>query len=112
MLDVYKSRLKFSIRDVKELRINNGVRKNEKGYTNMFDDEDDKMLVKDSKGTVLEEGDSVQLIRDLNVKGSSLNLKRGTTAKNIRLTHKDNEVECRFGKQTIVLKTQYLKKIQ
>ena len=74
------------------------------------DDEDDDSVVKDSNGAVLVDGDSVTLIRDLNVKGSSLNLKRGSLAKNIRLTAKDDEVECRFGKQTIVLKTQYLKK--
>lgn len=74
------------------------------------DDEDDEMIVKDCNGAQLSEGDNVMLARDLNVKGSSLNLKRGTQAKNIRLTHKEDEVECRFGKQTIVLKTQYLKK--
>jgi protein PhnA len=74
------------------------------------DDDDDDMVVKDSNGAVLKDGDSVMLVRDLDVKGSPLNLKRGSTAKNIRLTHKEDEVECRFGKSTIVLKTQYLKK--
>lgn len=76
-----------------------------------YEDDEDEMIVKDCNGTQLKEGDTVQLARDLNVKGSSLNLKRGTAAKNIRLTHKEDEVECRFGKQTIVLKTQYLKKV-
>ncbi len=66
--------------------------------------------VKDSNGTELLDGDTVQLIKDLKVKGSSLNLKRGTTMKNIRLTNKDGEVECRAGKSTIVLKTCFLKK--
>lgn len=66
--------------------------------------------VKDSNGNVLNEGDSVQLTRDLKVKGSSLNLKRGTVIKNIRLTNSDQEVECRVGKAQLVLKTQYLKK--
>lgn len=66
--------------------------------------------VKDSNGNVLQEGDSVQLIRDLKVKGTSTNLKRGTVIKNIRLTNDDGEVECRIGKSHIVLKTQYLKK--
>ena len=74
------------------------------------DDEEDEMIVKDCNGTVLQDGDSVQLVRDLKVKGSNLNLKRGSSAKNIRLTHKEDEVECRFGKQTIVLRTEYLKK--
>ncbi len=66
--------------------------------------------VKDSNGNVLQEGDSVQLIRDLKIKGTSTNLKRGTVIKNIRLTNDDGEVECRIGKSHIVLKTQYLKK--
>jgi len=67
--------------------------------------------VKDSNGALLADGDSVQLIRDLKVKGAGLNLKRGTTMKNIRLTYNEEEVECRHGKSTIVLKTCFLKKV-
>ncbi|GJM35662.1 MAG: alkylphosphonate uptake protein [Saprospiraceae bacterium] len=66
--------------------------------------------VKDSNGNVLNEGDSVLLTRDLKVKGSSINLKRGTVIKNIRLTDDSEAVECRVGKSTIVLKTSFLKK--
>ncbi len=69
------------------------------------------MSIKDSNGTELNEGDSVQVIKDLKVKGSSITLKRGKTFKNIRLTSKDKEVECREGKSTIVLKTCFLKKV-
>ena len=65
---------------------------------------------KDSNGNVLQDVDSVTLIRDLKVKGSSLNLKRGTLIKNIRLTHSEDEIECKQGKSQIVLKTCYLKK--
>lgn len=68
------------------------------------------MDVRDSNGNILEDGDSVQVIKDLKVKGSSTTLKRGMTFKNIRLTKKEGEVECRSGKTTIVLKTQFLKK--
>lgn len=68
------------------------------------------MDVKDSNGNDLSEGDSVSLIKDLKVKGSSLNLKRGAIMKNIRFTGKEEEIECRQGKSTIVLKTQFLKK--
>ncbi|MEN7550860.1 alkylphosphonate utilization protein [Rapidithrix thailandica] len=68
------------------------------------------MEVKDSNGTLLNDGDSVRVIKDLKVKGSSMNLKRGTTIKNIRLTSSSEEVECRIGKGTIVLKTCFLKK--
>lgn len=68
------------------------------------------MDVKDSNGTILNEGDSVQVIKDLKVKGSSITLKRGKVFKNIRLTSNGEEVECREGKSTLVLKTCFLKK--
>ena len=69
------------------------------------------MNVRDSNGNILEDGDSVSVIKDLKVKGSSTTLKRGKTFKNISLTKKEGEVECRDGKTTIVLKTQFLKKV-
>jgi protein PhnA len=50
------------------------------------------------------------VIKDLKVKGSSINLKRGTVVKSIRLIDNEDEVECRMGKATIVLKTMFLKK--
>lgn len=69
------------------------------------------MSVRDSNGTELMEGDSVLVIKDLKVKGSSLTLKRGTLVKNIRLTAKEEEIEGRVDKQgVIVLKTCFLKK--
>ncbi|MDE1900261.1 MAG: alkylphosphonate utilization protein [Alphaproteobacteria bacterium] len=68
--------------------------------------------VKDSNGTVLNEGDSVQLIKDLKVKGAGETLKRGTTIKNIHLTSNDEEIECRTGSiKGLVLKTCFLKKV-
>jgi protein PhnA len=67
-------------------------------------------MAKDSNGNELNDGDSVQVIKDLKVKGSSLTLKQGKVFKNIRLTSKDEEVECKEGKSTIVLKTCFLKK--
>jgi len=68
------------------------------------------MTVKDSNGNELGEGDSVQVIKDLKVKGSSIILKRGKLFKSIHLTDNEEEVECREGKTTIVLKTCFLKK--
>lgn len=68
------------------------------------------MEVKDSNGTILSEGDSVTLIKDLKVKGSSSVLKRGTMVKNIRLTDNDDEVEGRVNKEMMVLRTEFLKK--
>jgi len=70
------------------------------------------MSTKDSNGSELNDGDSVQLIKDLKVKGTSINLKRGTLIKNIRLTSKVDEVDCRTGKvKNLVLKTCFLKKV-
>ncbi|SFG63409.1 alkylphosphonate utilization protein [Methylobacterium gossipiicola] len=66
---------------------------------------------KDSNGTKLADGDSVTLIKDLKVKGTSATLKRGTLIKNIRLTDDPDEIECNAEKvKGLVLKTQFLKK--
>lgn len=69
------------------------------------------MDVKDSNGTLLSEGDSVTLIKDLKVKGSSMTLKRGTVVKKIRLTEDPEEVDCRVDGSSLVLKTAFLKKV-
>lgn len=67
--------------------------------------------VKDSNGTILKDGDSVTLIKDLKVKGSSVTLKRGTRIKNIRLTGDPAEIECNADKvKGLVLRTEFLKK--
>ena len=69
------------------------------------------IIVKDSNGTILNSGDSVTLIKDLKVKGSSVTLKRGTLVKNIRLTDDAEEIECNADKvRGLVLKTCFLKK--
>ena len=69
------------------------------------------MTVKDSNGNPLADGDSVLLIKDLKVKGTSVTLKRGTLIKNIRLTADDEEIECNAEKvKGLVLKTCFLKK--
>ena len=68
------------------------------------------MEVKDSVGNELKDGEAVTVIKDLKIKGMSLTIKRGTKVKNIRLTNNPQEVECRLGKSTVVLKTQFLKK--
>lgn len=72
---------------------------------------DDVILVKDSNGNPLADGDSVVVIKDLKVKGTSVTLKRGTLIKNIRLTSDDEEIECNSDKvKGLVLKTCFLKK--
>lgn len=71
----------------------------------------DEIKVKDSNGTLLKDGDSVTLIKDLKVKGTSATLKRGTLIKNIRLTDNEGEIECNAEKvKGLVLKTAFLKK--
>jgi protein PhnA len=66
---------------------------------------------RDSNGTILNEGDSVSVIKDLKVKGAGQTLKRGTVIKNIHLTDDPEEVECRTDKiKGLVLKTCFLKK--
>jgi protein PhnA len=70
------------------------------------------MIVKDSNGALLNAGDSVQVIKDLKVKGTSVTLKRGTVIKNIRLTSDEEEIECNADKvRGLVLKTCFLKKV-
>jgi protein PhnA len=67
---------------------------------------------KDCNGTALVEGDTVQLIKDLKVKGAGETLKRGTTVKNIHLTDNEEEIECRTGSiKGLVLKTCFVKKV-
>lgn len=69
-------------------------------------------MAKDSNGNELKDGDSVQVIKDLKVKGSSTTLKQGKLFRNIRLTARDEEVECREGKSTLVLKCCFLKVVR
>jgi protein PhnA len=69
------------------------------------------MDVKDSNGAILKDGDSVTLVKDLKVKGTSVTLKRGTRVKSIRLTDDPAEVECSVDKvKGLVLRTEFLKK--
>ncbi|PIQ23998.1 PhnA domain protein [bacterium (Candidatus Blackallbacteria) CG17_big_fil_post_rev_8_21_14_2_50_48_46] len=69
------------------------------------------LIFRDSNGTPLAEGDTVSLIKDLDVKGTSFVAKRGTTVKNIRLTDNSEHVEGRINNTTLVLKTCFLKKV-
>jgi protein PhnA len=70
------------------------------------------IIVRDSNGTVLNEGDTVQVIKDLKVKGTSSVVKRGTMVKGIHLTDDPDLVECRVEKiKGLVLRTEFLKKV-
>jgi protein PhnA len=73
-------------------------------------DENDELIVRDSNGAVLKDGDSVTVIKDLKVRGSSSVIKRGTMVKNLRLTDDADEVEGKVEKSVMVLRTEFLKK--
>lgn len=76
------------------------------------EDDDTKIVHRDSNGVILEHGDSVVLIKDLKVKGSSMVAKQGTAVRNIRLDHENAEyIEGKVDGQLIVIITQYVKKI-
>ena len=76
------------------------------------DNENEKIVHKDSNGVILNAGDSVVLIKDLQVKGSSMIAKRGTAVRRISLDHENAEyIEGKVEGQQIVIITQYVKKI-
>ena len=76
------------------------------------EEDENKVIHRDSNGVILSTGDSVVLIKDLKVKGSSMVAKQGTAVRNIRLDHENAEyIEGRVDGQTIVIITQYVKKI-
>ncbi|MDB2363758.1 PhnA domain-containing protein [Flavobacteriales bacterium] len=73
--------------------------------------EDEKIIHRDAVGTILNSGDSVTVIKDLKVKGSSMVAKQGTAVRNISLDHDNaNYIEGKVDGQNIVILTQYIKK--
>lgn len=75
------------------------------------DETDDAVITRDSNGARLANGDSVTVIKDLKVKGTSATLKRGTLIKNIRLTGDAELIECNADKiKGLVLRTEFLRK--
>lgn len=75
------------------------------------DEEESGRVVKDANGNVLNDGDTVALIKDLKVKGSSITLKVGTRIKGIRIVDGDHEVDCKTDAGNIMLKACFLKKV-
>ncbi|MEE9335280.1 MAG: zinc ribbon domain-containing protein YjdM [Granulosicoccaceae bacterium] len=72
----------------------------------------DEKVVTDANGTPLETGDTVTVIKDLKVKGSSLTLKVGTRVKNIRLVDGDHDIDCKIdGIGAMKLKSGFVKKV-
>ena len=76
-----------------------------------IEDETEKLIHKDSNGNILQNGDTVTLIQDLNVKGAGFTAKRGAAMRRIRLVHDNAEhIEGKIDGQHIVLVTKYVKK--
>ena len=71
----------------------------------------DELVVKDANGNLLADGDSVTVIKDLKVKGSSLVVKVGTKVKNIRLVEGDHNIDCKIdGIGPMKLKSEFVRK--
>ena len=68
------------------------------------------METKDSVGNILNNGDTVMVSKTLKVKGMSKTLKRGEKLKNIKTIGDPENIECRIGKNQLVIKTQFIKK--
>lgn len=74
--------------------------------------DDDARIVKDANGTVLQDGDTVTVIKDLKVKGSSTVVKVGTKVKGIRLVDGDHDIDCKVpGVGPMGLKSEFVKKV-
>ena len=72
---------------------------------------DDRRVVRDANGNLLQDGDTVTVIKDLKVKGSSSVVKVGTKVKNIRLVDGDHDIDCRIdGIGQMGLKSEFVKK--
>ena len=69
-------------------------------------------VIKDSVGNVLQDGDTITVIKDLKVKGSSLVVKVGTKVKNIRLVDGDHDIDCKIdGIGAMKLKSEFVRKV-
>lgn len=72
---------------------------------------DDARVVRDAHGNVLQDGDTVTVIKDLKIKGSSAVVKVGTKVKNIRLVEGDHDIDCKIdGIGAMQLKSEFVKK--
>ncbi|MDN3711567.1 zinc ribbon domain-containing protein YjdM [Paracoccus cavernae] len=70
-----------------------------------------EVVVRDAAGNVLADGDSVVLVKDLKVKGTSTVLKQGTVIRTIRLTANPEEIDCRHDSiRGLVLRTEFVRK--
>ncbi|MFT5575081.1 MAG: protein PhnA [Bermanella sp.] len=80
-------------------------------WTQIANNESDEAAITDSNGNVLSDGDTVTVIKDLKVKGSSAVVKVGTKVKNIRLVDGDHDIDCKIdGIGAMKLKSEFVRK--
>jgi protein PhnA len=73
---------------------------------------DSEIQIRDANGNPLQDGDTITVIKDLKVKGSSLVVKVGTKVKNIRLVDGDHDIDCKIdGIGAMKLKSEFVKKV-
>jgi protein PhnA len=72
---------------------------------------EDAVVVRDSNGNVLQDGDDVVLIKDLKVRGSSQVIKQGTKVRGVRVVGGDHDVEGKVAGSAMMLKSEFLKKV-
>ncbi len=78
---------------------------------NVMQPSESERIVKDANGNVLHDGDTITVIKELKIKGSSLVVKVGTKVKNIRLVEGDHDIDCKIeGIGPMKLKSQFVKK--
>jgi protein PhnA len=84
---------------------------NPNAITEIKEEEKEDIAIKDANGNILQDGDTVVVIKDLPVKGASKAVKAGTKVKNIRLTDGDHNIDCRIeGFGAMSLKSEFVRK--
>lgn len=80
-------------------------------FSNANSDEDE-VVIKDASGNILKDGDTVTVIKDLKIKGSSSVVKVGTKVKNIRIVGGDHDIDCKIpGIGAMGLKSEFVRKV-
>lgn len=77
---------------------------------NDLSSEDEALTAKDAHGNILRDGDSVTVIKDLKVRGSSMVVKQGTMIKGIRIVEGDHNLDCKVNGTSLQLKSEFMKK--
>ncbi|VAW14998.1 Protein PhnA [hydrothermal vent metagenome] len=82
------------------------------GNESKIESTENENIVKDANGNVLKDGDTVSVVKDLKIKGTSSVVKVGTKVKNIRLVEGDHDIDCKIeGVGAMQLKSKFVKKV-